>query len=106
MSGDYYVAKLHNSLKLKGGFYLISVNSYLVVTPDGYMLCNDVRHIINSIKHYCYRLNTHQLQNFNKLISNHIKRQDWHKPMKKQRYIISKDIYVIKLTTEEIKLFY
>ena len=106
MSGDYYVAKLHNSLKLKGGFYMISVNSYLVVTPDGYMLCNDVKHIINSIKHYCYRLNTHQLQNFNKLISNHIKRQDWHKPIKKQRYIISKDIYVIKLTTEEIKLFY
>ena len=85
---------------------MISVNSYLVVTPDGYMLCNDVRHIINSIKHYCYRLNTHQLQNFNKLISNHIKRQDWHKPIKKQRYIINKDIYVIKLTTEEIKLFY
>ena len=85
---------------------MISVNSYLVVTPDGYMLCNDVRHIINSIKHYCYRLNTHQLQNFNKLISNHIKRKDWHKPIKKQRYIISKDIYVIKLTTEEIKLFY
>ena len=106
MSGDYYAAKLHNSLKLKGGFYMISVNSYLVVTPDGYMLCNDVRHIINSIKHYCYRLNTHQLQNFNKLISNHIKRQDWHKPVKKQRYIISKDIYVIKLTNEEIKLFY
>ena len=85
---------------------MISVNSYLVVTPDGYMLCNDVRHIINSIKHYCYRLNTHQLQNFNKLISNHIKRQDWNKTIKKQRYIISKDIYVIKLTTEEIKLFY
>ena len=106
MSGDYYVAKLHNTLKLKGGFYMINVNSYLVVTPDGYMLCNDVRHIINSIKHYCYRLNTHQLQNFNKLISNHIKRQDWHKPIKKQKYIISKDIYVIKLTTEEIKLFY
>ena len=106
MSGDYYVAKLQNTLKRKGGFYMISVNSYLVVTPDGYMLCNDVRHIINSIKHYCYRLNTHQLQNFNKLISNHIKRQDWHKPIKKQRYIISKDIYVIKLTTEEIKLFY
>ena len=85
---------------------MISVNSYLVVTPDGYMLCNDVRHIINSIKPYCYRLNTRQLQNFNKLISNHIKRQDWHKPIKKQKYIISKDIYVIKLTTEEIKLFY
>ena len=85
---------------------MISVNSYLVVTPDGYILCNDVRHIINSIKHYCYRLNTHQLQNFNKLISNHIKRQDWHKPIKKQKDIISKDIDVIKLTTEEIKLFY
>ena len=85
---------------------MISVNSYLVVTPDGYMLCNDVRHIINSIKHYCYRLNTHQLQNFNKLISNHIKRQDWYKPIKKQRYIISKDIYVIELDNNEIKMFY
>ena len=85
---------------------MLKVNNYLVVTPDDYMLCNDVRHIINSIKPYCYRLNTHQLQNFNKLISNHIKRQDWHKPIKKQRYIISKDIYVIELTAEEIKLFY
>ena len=85
---------------------MISVNSYLVVTPDGYMLCNDVRHIINSIKSYCYRLNGSQLQNFNALITRHIQRQDWHKPIKKQKYIISKDIYVIKLTTEEIKLFY
>ena len=85
---------------------MISVNSYLVVTPDGYILCNDVRHIINSIKHYCYRLNTHQLQNFNRLISRHIERQDWNKPIKKQRYIISKDIYVIKLDNNEIKMFY
>ena len=85
---------------------MISVNSYLVVTPDDYMLCNDVRHIINSIKPYCYRLNGSQLKNFNALITRHIQRQDWHKPIKKQRYIISKDIYVIKLTTEEIKLFY
>ena len=55
---------------------MISVNSYLVVTPDGYMLCNDVRHIINSIKPYCYRLNGSQLKNFNALITRHIKRQD------------------------------
>ena len=85
---------------------MLRVNNYLVVTPAGYFLCNDVRHIINSIKHYCYRLNTHQLQNFSKLISNHIKRQDWRKPIKKQRYIINANIYVVKLDTEEVKLFY
>ena len=85
---------------------MISVNSYLVVTADGYMLCNDVRHIINSIKPYCYRLNTHQLKNFNTLISRHIDRQDWLKPIKRQKYIINKDIYVIELTREEIKMFY
>ena len=85
---------------------MINTNNYLVVTPDDYMLCNDIRHIINSIKHYCFRLNGQQLKNFNALITRHIQRQDWRKPIKKQRYIISKDIYVIKLTTEEIKLFY
>ena len=85
---------------------MISVNSYLVVTPDGYILCNDVRHIINSIKKYCYRLNTQQLVGFNRLITRHIQRQDWHKPIKKQRYIISKDIYVIELDNNEIKMFY
>ena len=84
----------------------MQVNKYLVVTQDNYILCNDVKHIINSIKHYCYRLNTQQLQNFNRLISRHIERQDWHKPIKKQRYIISKDIYVIKLDNNEIKMFY
>ena len=84
----------------------MKVNRYLVITSDEYFLCNDVKHIINSIKHYCYRLNTQQLQNFNRLISRHIERQDWNKPIKKQRYIISKDIYVIELTAEEIKLFY
>ena len=104
--GDYYAAKLHNSLKLKGGFYMLSTNSYLVVTPKGYVLCNDVRHIINSIKQYCYRLNTQQLVGFNRLITRHIERGDWHKPIKKQKYIISKDIYVVKLTSEEIKMFY
>ena len=85
---------------------MISVNSYLVVTPDGYILCNDVRHIINSIKKYCYRRNTQQLVGFNRLITRHIQRQDWHKPIKKQRYIISKDIYVIELDNNEIKMFY
>ena len=84
----------------------MKVNRYLAVTSDEYFLCNDVKHMINSIKHYCYRLNTQQLQNFNRLISRHIERQDWNKPIKKQRYIISKDIYVIELTAEEIKLFY
>ena len=85
---------------------MLSVNSYLVVTPNEYILCNDVRHIINSIKKYCYRLNTQQLVGFNRLITRHIQRQDWKKAIKKQKYIINKDIYVIKLTTEEIKLFY
>ena len=85
---------------------MLSVNSYLVVTPNEYILCNDVRHIINSIKKYCYRLNTQQLVGFNRLITRHIQRQDWKKAIKKQKYIINKDIYVVKLNTEEIELFY
>ncbi len=85
---------------------MLKVNNYLVVTPDGYILCNDVRHIINSIKHYCYRLNGSQLKNFNALITRHIQRQDWHKPIKKQKYIINKDIYIIKLDNKEIRMFY
>ena len=85
---------------------MLQANKYLVITPTGYILCNDIRHIINSIKNYCYRLNGHQLQNFNKLITRHIERQDWRKPIKKQRYIINANIYVVKLNTEEIKLFY
>lgn len=84
----------------------ISINNYLVVTPDNYFLCNDIRHIINTIKHSCYRLNGHQLQNFNKLITRHIERADWDKPIKKQKYIIKDNIYVIKLDKEEIKLFF
>ena len=85
---------------------MLQMNKYLVVTQDGYILCNDVRHIISSIKKYCYRLNTQQLVGFNRLITRHIERQEWRKAIKKQRYIISKDIYVIELTAEEIKLFY
>lgn len=85
---------------------MISTNNYLVVTPDNYFLCNDVRHIINSIKHSCYRLNSHQLQNFNKLITRHVERGEWHKSIKKQKYIIKDNIYVIKLDKEEIKLFF
>mgnify|MGYP004670607173 FL=1 len=85
---------------------MLSTNSYLVVTPKEYYLCNDVRHIINSIKHSCFRLNGHQLQNFNKLITRHIERGDWDKPIKKQKYIIKDNIYVIKLDKEEIRLFY
>lgn len=85
---------------------MISTNSYLVVTPNNYYLCNDVRHIINTIKHSCFRLNGHQLQNFNKLITRHIEREDWCKPIKKQKYIIKDDIYVIKLENSEIRLFY
>ena len=85
---------------------MLQINKYLVVTQDEYILCNDVRHIINSIKKYCYRLNTQQLVGFNRLITRHIERQDWYKPIKKQTYIISKDIYVIKLDNNEIKMFY
>ena len=51
---------------------MLQTNQYLVVTPAGYIICNDIRHTINSIKGYCYRLNTHQLQAFNALISRHI----------------------------------
>lgn len=85
---------------------MLSTNNYLVVTPDNFFLCNDVRHIINTIKHSCYRLNGHQLQNFNKLITRHIERADWDKPIKKQKYIIKDNIYVIKLDKDEIRLFY
>lgn len=85
---------------------MLSTNSYLVVTANNYYLCNDIRHIINTIKHSCYRLNGHQLQNFNKLITRHIERGDWDKPLKKQKYIIKDDIYVVKLSKDEIKLFY
>ena len=85
---------------------MLSVNNYLVITPAGYILCNDVRHIINSINKYCYRLNTQQLVGFNRLITRHIQRQDWRKPIKKQRYIINADIYVIELAGNEIKMFY
>lgn len=85
---------------------MLSTNSYLVVTPKEYYLCNDVRHIINTIKHSCFRLNGHQLQNFNKLITRHIEREDWDKPIKKQKYIIRDDIYVVKLNKEEIRMFF
>ena len=85
---------------------MLSTNNYLVLTPNNYYLCNDIRHIINTIKHSCYRLNGHQLQNFNKLIIRHIERGDWDKPLKKQKYIIKDDIYVVKLSNEEIRLFY
>ena len=89
---------------------MISVNSYLVVTPDGYMLCNDVRHIINSIKHYCYRLNANQLKSFNSCIKTHIKNNDFREPIKKggtrNKFIINDDIYVVKLDIEEIRMFY
>ena len=85
---------------------MLSVNSYLVVTPDDYILCNDIRHIINSIKKYCYRLNTQQLVGFNRLITRHIQRQDWKKAIKKQKYIINKDIYIVKLDNREIRMFY
>lgn len=85
---------------------MLSTNSYLVVTPKEYYLCNDVRHIINTIKHSCFRLNGHQLQNFNKLITRHIEREDWDKPIKKQKYIIKDDIYVVKLNKEEIRMFF
>ena len=89
---------------------MLQVNEYLVVTPGGYMLCNDVRHIINSIKPYCYRLNANQLKSFPPPPTTHIKNNNFREPIKKggtrNKFIISKDIYVVKLDTEEVKLFY
>ena len=61
---------------------MISVNSYLVVTPDGYMLCNDVRHIINSIKPYCYSSKANQLKRFTSCTRTHIKKTNFRETMK------------------------
>lgn len=89
---------------------MISTNNYLVVTADNYFLCNDVRHIINSIKHSCYRLNATQLKSFNSCIRTHIKNDNFREPIKKggtrNKFIIKDNIYVIKLDKEEIKLFF
>lgn len=88
----------------------ISTNNYLVVTPNNYFLCNDVRHIINSIKHYCYRMNGTQLNIFNRSISTHIENNKYKEPIKKggtrNKYIINADIYVVKLDKEEIRMFF
>lgn len=99
----------HGYNKTCGGEFpleLVKIAYYLVVTPNNYFLCNDIRHIINSIKHSCYRLNTFQLASFNQLISRHIERGDFKKPIKKKKYIIKDDIYVAPLTKDELKLFY
>lgn len=89
---------------------MISTNNYLVVTPDNYFLCNDIRHIINTIKHYCFRLNATQLKSFNSCIRTHIKNYNFREPLKKggtrNKFIIKDNIYVIKLDKEEIKLFF
>ena len=89
---------------------MLSTNSYLVVTPKEYFLCNDSRHIISTIKHYCFRLNATQLKSFNSCISTHIKHNDFREPIKKggtrNKYIINADIYVVKLNKDEIRLFY
>ena len=89
---------------------MLQVTKSLVVTPGGYVLCNDIRHIINSIKGYCYRLNSSQLKCFNSAICTHIKNSKYKQPLKKggtrNKFIISADIYVVKLTTQEIKMFY
>lgn len=89
---------------------MISTNNYLVVTPDNYFLCNDIRHIINTIKHYCFRLNATQLKSFNSCIRTHIKNDNFREPLKKRgtrnKFIIKDNIYVIKLDKEEIKLFF
>lgn len=89
---------------------MLQVNKYLVVTPDGYILCNNIRHIINSIKPHCYRLNANQLKSFNSCIRTHIKNNNFRQPIKKggtrNKFIINADIYVVKLDNEEIKMFY
>ena len=89
---------------------MLQVNKYLVVTPDGYILCNNIRHIINSIKPHCYRLNANQLKSFNSCIKTHIKNNNFREPIKKggtrNKFIINADIYVVKLDNEEIKMFF
>lgn len=89
---------------------MLSTNSYLVVTSDNYYLCNDIRHIINTIKHYCFRLNATQLKSFNSCIRTHINNNYFREPIKKggtrNKFIINADIYVVKLNKEEIKMFY
>ena len=89
---------------------MLQVNKYLVVTPDGYILCNNIRHIINSIKPHCYRLNANQLKSFNSCIRTHIKNNNFREPIKKggtrNKFIINADIYVVKLDNEEIRMFY
>ena len=89
---------------------MLQVNKYLVVTPDGYILCNNIRHIINSIKPHCYRLNANQLKSFNSCIKTHIKNNNFREPIKKggtrNKFIINADIYVVKLDNEEIRMFY
>lgn len=89
---------------------MLKVNQYLVVTPNNHFLCNDIRHIINSIKHSCYRLNTTQLKSFNSCIRTHVKNENYRQPIKKEgtrnKFIIKDDIYVIKLNKEEIRMFF
>lgn len=85
---------------------ILPTNNYLVVTPKSYYLCNDIKHVICMIRPYCYYLKNTQLNNFNHLISRHIERQDWLLPIKKKQYIKEADIYVIKLTNDEISMFY
>lgn len=89
---------------------LVKTAYYLVVTPDNFFLCDNVRHIINTIKHYCYRLNAPHLKSFNSCISTHIKNNKFKEPLRKQgtriKYIINADIYVVPLDKDEIKLFY
>lgn len=89
---------------------MLSTNNYLVVTPNNFYVCNDIRHIINTIKHYCFRLNATQLKSFNSCIRTHIKNNNFRAPLKKggtrNKFIINADIYVIKLNKEEIKMFY
>lgn len=89
---------------------MLNTNSYLVITPNNYFLCNDIRHIINTIKHSCYRLNATQLKSFNSCIRTHIKNNNFREPLKKSgtrnKFIINADIYVVKLNKEEIKMFY
>lgn len=89
---------------------MLKVNQYLVVTPTDYYLCNDIRHIINSIKHSCYRLNTTQLKSFNSCIRTHVKNENYRQPIKKEgtrnKFIIKDDIYIIKLDSNEIRMFF
>ena len=88
----------------------LELKKYLVITPDKYLLCKDIRHVICSIRNLCYTMNGMQLKCFNKSISRQVEKRDFRNPIKKEgysnKYIKEANIYVIPLDGEELKMFY